>query len=908
MALEPTGYLDFSWSPTPDVDGYKVKLYKNNSYYQTNSVYSSDIRVSGLLENESIRGLAYPFKGDSTFSTFTNLETQVVPVSRLEDTFSFVGVSINGSQVNLSQEDGFVSGQYYYSEPLNEINLFLTNPRHGETVIDFYEDPLLKSINYDIYTADDNVYLIESNQINSLSYNNINTGDYGRNYVARISVNDFFNSGVTGNISFLNNPISINSTSTSYVESDNQAVLSVFHSYSTECYSLDYIVYENNDCTGEYFLSGSTESVDSYSVTLPSDFSGAIKSIPNDWYGSGYHYITQNVNFALLNDFSLPNNIKNAFIGEGLSYSSFNVLSSYEQKHSYGSYFTLSITSDPIPSSLSLSSSESSLSTMSSLSAPDNTSVYFEGQFDDLTSGYLFDFFPFIDPLGPGSQDFYCHINLYQSGSHTLEDTQTISGSLASPHFNLSGINFDYVNGLTDLFFDMDPKPDYSGIELMISGKSDLDYYIYSGFNYETQDLHPYLKLKIVNSLDSNTVYDAIDITGSGYLPSVTVFNSDIPSADSMNIITISNDNEDVAINQVRSYGKFSFVETSTGVDSLGQDYIDILEFNDFLNFEEDLKYVGFNHSTAPPGLTRNIDYTIPNSTASYESGLHYIHRFIPENGYGTGYVSEVLPVEYILNSFSQYSDDNQQATEQVVTSIQNNFATQDYVHTYVNTKTTATSNQSNDGSSVVNLDISNYKNFIIDNQNHSNLSINFQNVSDLSFDTSLYIFNSIDVNLTITINGLNPIDSKTIGSFATSSTTSSLSSSESSLSSTSSLSSSESSLSSTSSLSSSESSLSSTSSLSSSESSLSSTSSLSSSESSLSSTSSLSSSESSLSSTSSLSSSESSLSSTSSLSSSESSLSSTSSLSSSETIDYNLLNINMVFYLNNWYIINRIT
>ena len=503
MALEPTGYLDFNWSPTPDVDGYKVKLYKNNSYYQTNLVYSSDIRVSGLLENESIRGLAYPFKGDSTFSTFTNLETQVVPISRLEDTFSFSGAFINGSQVDLSQEDGFVSGQYYYSEPLNEINLFLTNPRHGETVIDFYEDPLLKSINYDIYTADDNVYLIDSNQINSLSYNNINTGDYGRNYVARISVNDFFNSGVTGNISFLNNPISINSTSTSYVESDNQAVLSVFHSYSTECYSLDYIVYENNDCTGEYFLSGSTESVDSYSVTLPSDFSGAIKSIPNDWYGSGYHYITQNVNFALLNDFSLPNNIKNAFIGEGLSYSSFNVLSSYEQKHSYGSYFTLSITSDPIPSSLS---------------APDNTSVYFEGQFDDLTSGYLFDFFPFIDPLGPGSQDFYCHINLYQSGSHTLEDTQTISGSLASPHFNLSGINFDYVNGLTDLFFDMDPKPDYSGIELMISGKSDLDYYIYSGFNYETQDLHPYLKLKIVNSLDSNTVYDAIDITGSGVL------------------------------------------------------------------------------------------------------------------------------------------------------------------------------------------------------------------------------------------------------------------------------------------------------------------------------------------------------------------------------------------------------
>ncbi len=806
MALEPTGYLDFNWSPTSDVDGYKVKLYKNNSYYQTDLVYSNNIRVSGLLENDSVRGLAYPFKGDSTFSNFNNLESKTVSVSKFENTFSFSGFFINEFPITLSQEEDFLSGQFYYSEPSNTIELLLINPRFGESVVNFYEDPFLESISYDIYTTGNNPYLIESNQINSLSHSNINTGDYGRNYVAEISVNDFFGSGVTGYISFLNNPISITSTSTSYVESEDQAVLSVFNSYSSECYSLDYIVYENNDCTGEYFLSGSTESVDSYSITLPSDFSGAIKSIPNDWYGSGYHYINQDINFASLSDFSLFNNIKNTFIGEGVSYSSFNILSSYEQKHSYGSYFTLSITSEPTPSILSLSSSESSLSSTSSLSSSesslsstsslsssDNTSVYFEGQFDDLTSGYLFDFFPFIDPNGSESQNFYCHINLYQSGSNILEDSKTLSGSLLTPYFNSSGIEFDYENGLTTLLFDSNPKPDYSGVELMISGKNDLYYQVYSGQDYEVEDLYPHLKLKLVDATNSYFIYDEIEITGAGMLPSISVLNSDFVSADGMKNIFIANDDSTVPVNQVRSYGRFSFIDTSVDLDSLSQDYINVLEFNDFLNFEEDIKYIGNNVSVGPSGLTRNINYTIPNSTSSFESGLHYIHRFVPENGYGTGNVTEVFPIEYPLNSFTEYMDGNQQSTDESISSIQDNFATETYVNTHVNTKTTATSNQSNDGSSVINLNTSNYKNFIIDNQNNSNLNVNFQNVSDLSFDTSLYVFNSMDVNLTVTINGLNPIDSKTIGYFASSSTTSSLSSSESSLSTTSSLSSSES-------------------------------------------------------------------------------------------------------------------
>jgi hypothetical protein len=749
MALEPTGYLDFNWSSTPDVDGYKIKLYKNNSYFKTDLSSENNIRVSGLLENDSVRGLVYSYKGDSTSSSFINLDTQTVPVRAFEETFTLANLNVNGTRISLSELNGYFSGEYNYTNPTDSIQLSIVSPRSQEVLLAFNEEPFLDSISYNIYSLD-HLQLIESKEVNSLSFDIVNTGQYGRNYVGQVQVDDFYGSGLTGNLSFLNEPISVKSLSTSYTGSEELANLSLLTSYSTECLSVDYVVYDNNDLTGNYLLSGNTESVYNYNIDLSSNFSGAIKITPHDWYGSGYNYVKQNIHFPLLESTTKLNKIKNNYLNP-TNYSTNQIFASYDNDSNSGSYFELSIDQDNT-NSFDLDS-------------------YFTGRFDNLSGDYEFDFFSFSDPLDKSIQTFYINLNLYQSGSNILEDTALMSGSLTPPHFILSGVDFNYENGLTDIFFNLVPQQNYSGIDLMISGKSDSDYYIYSGLNYEVEDLYPQLELKITNSIDPTIIYDQIEISASGLLPSISAVDYNQLSSDGFKTFTILNDNINVPVNQIRSYGRFAFSDTSTGLDTLGQSYTDILEFNDFLNFEQaEVKYLGTNLSVAPSGLTRNINYTIPNSTASFASGLHYIHRFVPENGYGTGHVTEVFPIEYPLNPFTEYIDGNQKSTDKSISNIQDDFATEIYVRTYVDVKTTATSNQLNDGSSVVNLDTSNYKNFIIDNQNNSNLSINFQNVSDIFFNTSIFIFNSTNLtNLSILVDGSPPSSSRNVGSYSSS-------------------------------------------------------------------------------------------------------------------------------------------
>jgi len=744
MALDPTGYLDFSWDSTPGIDGYKVKLYKNNSYYKTDTVTHHNIRVSGLIENDLIHGFAYPYKSDITYPSFSNLSPQYVPVSRFDETLALSGIKINSQSVNLSEINNYLSGEFIYSDSLNKINLSIASPRSENILYDFNEDPFLDSIHYNIYSSGESFSLLDSKEVNSFYFDIVNTGQYGRNYIAEISVNDFYGSGVTGNVSFFNDPISIKSISINHSNIENNANINVLSSYTKECTKIDYVVYDNNDFTGDYLLSGNPTNLNNYDISLDLDFSGAIKIIPHDLYGTGYEYINRDIHFADLSSPELFNKINNSYIEEGPSYSTYNIRAESSNISESGSYFELSI--DPNPNSnFDLDS-------------------YFTGRFDDFSSGYMFDFFPFIDPIEDNEQSVYFNLNLHQSGTSILEDSATLSKSLTPPKFYSSGISFDYVEGLTNLSFEMNPKLGYTGINLMVSGKNDSDYVQYSDINYEVNDLYPHLKLRIVNSLDSNTIYDEIEITGSGMLPSISVSEAGFVSADGMKSITIENNLGDVAVNQVRSYGRFAFVETSSDVDTLGEEYNDILAFSDYLNFEEDIKYLGNNLSVGPPGLTRNANYTIPNSTASYESGLHYIHRFVPENGYGTGAATEVLQIEYPINSFGKYMDGNQQATDQSISNIQNNFASQ----SYVNIRTTSTSSHSNTGATI-NLDTSSNKHFIINNNNQSSLSINFQNISDTFFNTSVFLVNSTNLNsVTFQVNGAN-VSSRGTGSYTSS-------------------------------------------------------------------------------------------------------------------------------------------
>lgn len=765
MATQPTGYLDFNWNPTPNVDGYKVKLYKNNSYYKTNTVSSHNIRVSGLIENDLIHGFAYPYKSDLIYPSFENLTPQTVPVSRFDHTFDLNKLTINNRPITLSflnNDNSTLYSEFIYKSQSNNIDLSIISPRSEEILYNFDEEPFLESIYYNIYSSEENSSLLESHEVDSFSFDILNTGQYGRNFMAQIAINDFYGSGITGNINFINEPIHINSISINHSRSENEATLNILSSYTKECKKVDYLTYDNNDCTGNYLLSGTSESVSNYDIHLGLDFSGSLKIIPHDLYGSGYHYVNKDVHFADLSIAETFNKINNHYIDGGSSYSIYEIHAEKTNASESGSYFEISI--DP------------------EINSNFDENSYFTGRFDDISSGYSFDFFPFIDPLGDSVQYFYASLNLYQSGTSILEDNVLTSGSLLAPRFSSSGVKFDYFNGLSTLSFETNPKLSYSGINLMVSGKNDLTYNDYSEINYEVSDLYPHLSLRIVDAVNANIIYDEIEITGSGKLPSVSVSGADFATADGMKGILISNDNADVSINQVRSYGRFSFLETSTGVDTLSQEYNDILQFNDYSSFEEDIKYVGNNLSVGPPGLTRNLNYTIPGSTASFESGLHYMHRFIPENGYGTGSVTEVFYIEYPLNSFAQYMDGNQQSTDQSISTIQNDFATLSYVNSRISefsnslkyegvlSNSTAQGIILNTGQTI-NYDMVSGNKIVINNNNgsdHINLNVTNLNRSAVQvFDFDLYSYNlnyteytGININLTAENQSVNIVNS----------------------------------------------------------------------------------------------------------------------------------------------------
>lgn len=640
MALLPTGYLDFTWNATPEVDGYAVKFYKNNTFFNVLNATDNHIRVTGLLEGDILRGLAYPKKDDNIFSSFTTVSELTVPIANFENSFSFNKISVDGNILSLNTDNEITSGQSNYKNGSANINFSIVNPRTNDVLPFVSDDPFLDSIYI-------NIPSLHSTELKSFNHTIYNTGD-SRNFTAEIAVNDYYGSGVTGHIDLTNDPISITHLDISYTGIENNQInATIFSEYSTNATFVEYALYDNNECTGEFLYNGQSTDTNAYIIPFVSGFSGAVEFTPHDWFGSGVSYILEDLNFGQFTQADIHNTIQYSYFENSDGYSNFTLYSNYINDSNSGSYFEVSFDSG-IDSSF-------------------NSNSYFTGRFDNLNSGYVFDLWPHVNVQGE-SDNLYTRINLYQSGSNILEDSTIISGSLNHPFFVAHHIYFDYISGLTNIEIDINPGFDFTGIELMLSGNSDTDYYIHSGQFYETNELNPYLRARIVDSTDDSKIYDEIEISGSGGLPSVVVEDSIFPSADGFFSFNISNPNAEIPITNVRSYGMFSFIQTSTG--TLPQYYQDILSFNNYLDFQEQDKYVGVNVATAPPGLTRTTQYDIPSSVETYESGLHYMYRFVPENGYTTGEVSEVFQVEFPLNSFTQYVDGNQQATDSSITNI----------------------------------------------------------------------------------------------------------------------------------------------------------------------------------------------------------------------------------------------
>ncbi|MCH1416286.1 MAG: hypothetical protein L7S72_03680 [Flavobacteriales bacterium] len=634
MALPTTGYIDFNWTPTPDVDGYYLHVYKNGTNFNTFNLSTNSFRLSGLKEGDFAHARVYSYIGSNTSRNYTSLARQTIPVFNFHvsgKTFEFNKLSLNNKSLNFSETvSGYhATGQYSNNQSL--LSFSVINPRDDSTLSYFGEDPFFSGAQY---KAKRELTELESFDLNSFTFSSKNSYD-SRNYTAQIVVNDYYGSGITGNIHLNNEPISINSVTlqNAYLD-DSTATISIIPKYSTTATGVEYILYDD-DTLSTYHNSGITASVSNFSTTIPFDSTGFLHLRPYDWFGSG-HLLERNQLIYLSSEEFIPKNaIKNFRIENDETPNYLTVYADYNNITTSGSYFTLSIDPDASQSF--------------------GGDSYFTGVIEDLTSGFLFNSF---DNRTGDHENFYFNLNLHQSGSNSFEDSAQKFSFSPKPKFLTSGISFDYVNGITTLEFDSEPEYSFSGIDVLFSGQDTMSYELYSGTFYQSGDIEVQASVKLVNSDDNSQVFDQINFSGSGdnQFLKASLFGGAFNAADGLIYFSLENSRPSVSINSINVYSQPSLVETSI---SIGEELSGVRIFKNYTNHFQEVTSIGNYPSLAPTGMGRNIVYdsTGVGFTGEYESGRHFVYRFEPVNGYGTGQATDPITAEYTLNPISENTE-----------------------------------------------------------------------------------------------------------------------------------------------------------------------------------------------------------------------------------------------------------
>lgn len=652
MPLLPTGYVTLTWNESSsNIEGYYVQVYKNSGHFSTETAYTNSISISGLLEGDSVFGYVYNFKGDNIDSDFQTTSIETVPISEFDQTFSFNSLTIEGSNVDITGNSNIYHASFNYKNESSNIVFDLINPRDGQVLNSFNSEPLLKRISTS--------HGYDNNILNSFVFTSTNLDKIDRTYYSNITVTDYHDNESILYINLINDPISIDGFSVdSQLSDDSQAVFNFNLTYSNTCDFIEYFIYENNEQTGQYLESGRSLNTNNFSINLGDSFSGSIQFIPNDWFGTGLSYVYDNIFFET---FSYQENVFNSFSTSIIaasqeSYGSASIYATHENLSSSGSYFKLSIDKTPYNSY--------------------NQDSYFTGIFSDLSDGYSFDYFSFLDKSGESNQQLYINIFLHQSGTNTQEDSVQLTGSFDLPYLFNGSTNFDYVSGITSLGFNSFPDYTYTGIKVYVSGYNDTDYSEYIGDPFYHSNLESEFKVKIVDTINESIVYDELLLAETGLAARISLEDLNNDLVDVLYSPRIYNELslEGVEINRVRCFGRFSFLELtgdnfgfSSTLSGYDYKYQEILDFEDFINYEISPVALGFNNLNAPKGLSRNKQYIVGSNEAGYESGLYYMYRFLPENGYGTGIITDPVNIEFNLRAFTEYVDGNQQNSDGLI-------------------------------------------------------------------------------------------------------------------------------------------------------------------------------------------------------------------------------------------------
>lgn len=676
MSVNNTGTLDFSWSAIDEADSYFVKFYKNESYTFFAQTAETGYQVSNLTEGDTVSGDLYYFSNNQISIESTPLSQQQFPVfnfNSIDKPLSFSGCLINGNNINfdLDQNAFIASGNYELEGPIVEITV--SNPRTDDLINYFTEEPFLTGVRYrSIDNLNDSTPFTH---VDSFEFQTENPM-VNRNFITQVVLDDFYNSSITGNIYLYNQPISVQSLSVRNTYADDVLTNEFSVTCNRSFEKLEYFYYDNPNFTGTPLLTGYSDSSPMSVTSFPINTTGYYKIIPYDWFGSGSAFYGSNYIYFELVDYNpiTYNVLDNPQVLPDSTFGFFEISSKYSGLNNSGSLIYFSV-----------DSGNSNSFSPDSLLTGELTS----------SSGYSFNYEPHLNSelfntsSSINYQTFFVNFKLIQSGSHYVEDTESLEYNAHLPFITESNVNLDYNAGVSTLNFDTEPHYTYTGIDVLISGQGDSSYELYSGVNKDTTSTGYHFDVKLVKHSNHNLIFDSNTLSGSVQLPKLLLGDSSFSQSDSSFHFQLDRDTNYSPITLIKAYGHYSFFDNSTGQEFLGAEIDPLKYFNDYQNYFLDNVNLGVNLLQAPAGIEVNQEYIstgiFPTGykdlfesgsffSGSYTSGSYFVYRFLPFNGYGSGYATDPILANFPQNANTQQQNEQLNTLNEELSTLQDNF------------------------------------------------------------------------------------------------------------------------------------------------------------------------------------------------------------------------------------------
>ena len=418
-------------------------------------------------------------------------------------------------------------------------------------------------------------------------------------------------------------------------------LFNIIPSFDLRPSSIKYVLL-NKDKTS-HIVSGHSIDVDNFQITIPLRESGYLSLTPYDWLGSGSTF--NRLEPIFIEEPSLIDSNKITNFESNLSDSHLNIDCNYKANNEIGSFFEYSVDSTDT-SSFSLNS-------------------YLTGQSESLVQ-LSFDHFSQRTGI---HTDFYISLNLYRSGSRTLDDSAKSIIKIPKPKISKADLNFDHYNGSYSAELESTPSFTFSGLELLISTGESSSFEVSPEGLIEMSGSSAYIHSKLVNSHDNSLIYDESLLTGKGLTPSIDVSTYTPTELDGSNFFFFSN-SDGIPINEIKVHRKESFYLTS---GNLNATMSGLQQFEDYDNFHTNSSNLGLYSDSAPPSIKRASEFSTTgiNFSGYYSSGREYIYRFTPIGAFGSGSTTDPIIKAFTQNEISVSSESSLIVAEKQIESIQ---------------------------------------------------------------------------------------------------------------------------------------------------------------------------------------------------------------------------------------------